>query len=164
MAHRHNSYARYRQYRKNRRRYVCGASAIPCIVVLYIFFECFDMLGYLFFGVFAVLICYALFDSLKSKSNGIPEITESDNEVVIQEMSECKINEREEEVKMSARTTDVGYVNKNNQMNMGRTNEPGTDHMQWFYNMKCTICGHEYKANGSDIWQRKCPKCQGGRE
>lgn len=48
-------------------------------------------------------------------------------------------------------------------MNIGRTEENGTDHMQWFYSMECQSCNFKYKANGSDIWQRKCPNCQGGR-
>lgn len=61
------------------------------------------------------------------------------------------------------KTTEKGYVNRNNQMNMGKTEEPGTDNMQWFYNMHCLNCGYSYKANGTDIFQRKCSKCQGGR-
>ena len=61
------------------------------------------------------------------------------------------------------KTTEQGYVNRNNQVNMGKTEEPGTDNMQWFYNMQCLNCGYSYKANGTDIFQRKCPKCQGGR-
>jgi hypothetical protein len=60
-------------------------------------------------------------------------------------------------------STLTGYVNKNNQQNMGGTGQAGSDHSQQFYQMKCLKCGYEYKANGSDIWQRKCPKCQGGR-
>lgn len=64
---------------------------------------------------------------------------------------------------MNKRTTDIGYINKNNQKNLEKTNEPGTDHGQWFYRMECQKCGHKYKANGADIWQRKCPNCQGGK-
>lgn len=62
------------------------------------------------------------------------------------------------------KSTEVGYINKNNQRNVGRTDEPGSDNNQVFYKMKCLSCGCEYRANGSDIWERKCPKCQGGRE
>lgn len=29
--------------------------------------------------------------------------------------------------------------------------------------LECLKCGHKYYANGTDIWLRKCPKCQGGR-
>jgi len=61
------------------------------------------------------------------------------------------------------KTTDIGYVNKNNQLNQGKTSIRGSDHCQWFYKMKCKNCGHEYHANGTDIWQRKCPGCQGGK-
>lgn len=61
------------------------------------------------------------------------------------------------------RSTDLGYVNKNNQKNNGCTLEMGTDNNQRFYDMECMNCGHRYKANGTDIWQRKCPKCQGGK-
>lgn len=60
-------------------------------------------------------------------------------------------------------STTTGYVNKNHQKNLGRTGEQGTDHMQYFYGMECQLCNHKYKANGSDIWLRKCPRCQGGR-
>lgn len=60
-------------------------------------------------------------------------------------------------------TTVSGYVNKNNQINIGFSGEFGTDHMQKFYLMKCLNCNYRYKSNGSDIWQRKCPKCQGGK-
>ncbi len=61
-------------------------------------------------------------------------------------------------------TTDVGYLNRNNQRNMGRTQAEGTDHMQYLYTMRCENCDHEYFANGSDIFQKKCPKCQGGAD
>lgn len=58
-------------------------------------------------------------------------------------------------------TTVSGYINKNNQKNLGLSGESGIDYMQKFYFMKCLNCDYEYKANGSDIWQRKWPRCQG---
>lgn len=57
----------------------------------------------------------------------------------------------------------LGYENKNKQKNLGRLDEKGSDHGQWFYQMECQECKHQYKANGSDIHLRKCPACQGGR-
>jgi hypothetical protein len=60
-------------------------------------------------------------------------------------------------------STAIGYINKNMQENLGRTHMPGTDNNQWFYVLKCGSCGNEYYSNGTDIWQRKCPKCQGGK-
>lgn len=61
-------------------------------------------------------------------------------------------------------STDYGFINKNKQKNMGRTNMQGTDYMQRLYKMQCQDCGYEYYANGSDIHLKKCPKCQGGAE
>ena len=64
---------------------------------------------------------------------------------------------------MKQKSTDIGYINKNQQKNLGRTDTPGTDHNQYFYEMECLNCGFKYYANGSDIWHRKCPGCQGGK-
>lgn len=61
-------------------------------------------------------------------------------------------------------TTDYGYENDNRQRNIGKTGLKGTDHMQVLYKMQCQKCGYEYNANGSDIFQKKCPKCQGGTD
>lgn len=61
------------------------------------------------------------------------------------------------------KTTAIGYVNSNQQENLGNTGLHGTDHLQYVYKMKCKICSEIYGANGSDIWQRKCPKCQEGK-
>ncbi len=69
----------------------------------------------------------------------------------------------EKENMPEAKSTDIGYVNKNNQRNNEITSHEGTDNNQYFYEMECLNCGHKYYANGTDIWQRKCPACQGGR-
>jgi hypothetical protein len=60
------------------------------------------------------------------------------------------------------KTTQLGYKNANNQTVLRATNELGNDHNQRVYVLHCGVCGHEYGANGSDIWQRRCPSCQGG--
>ncbi len=62
-----------------------------------------------------------------------------------------------------ASTTSPGYVNKNRQEVLQRTDEPGNDHNQVVYLLLCHDCGNRYGANGSDIFQRKCPACGGGR-
>ncbi len=64
---------------------------------------------------------------------------------------------------MKSKTTVTGFINRNDQLNKGKTDMPGSDHFQWFYKMECQKCGYEYLANGSDIFQRKCPECQGGK-
>ena len=62
----------------------------------------------------------------------------------------------------AARTTKIGYVNRNNQKNHGHCGESGTDHNSFAYKLECLDCHYEYWANGTDIFQRKCPRCQGG--
>jgi hypothetical protein len=64
---------------------------------------------------------------------------------------------------MTTKTTEPGYVNRNGQTVVRRTDKAGTDHGQTVYVLRCRECGHEYGANGTDIFQRKCPKCGGGR-
>lgn len=55
---------------------------------------------------------------------------------------------------------DVGYINKNNQKNLGYKGISETHYNQKFYEMECLDCGHRYMANGCDVWLRKCPACQ----
>jgi hypothetical protein len=59
-------------------------------------------------------------------------------------------------------TTCIGYTNRNGQVVIRYTALPGTDHGQTVYQLGCSLCGHVYGANGSDIFERKCPNCQGG--
>ena len=58
------------------------------------------------------------------------------------------------------KSTDIGYISKNNQKNLGRRCKSDNHYNQWFYELECLDCGHRYYANGSDIWLRKCPQCQ----
>jgi hypothetical protein len=62
----------------------------------------------------------------------------------------------------SAKTTAPGYRNKNKQEVLRATNQTGNDHNQLVYVLRCGPCAREYGANGSDIWQRRCPYCQRG--
>jgi hypothetical protein len=61
--------------------------------------------------------------------------------------------------------TQMGAINRNNQQCGGTRRLPGNDHLQFSYRMKClqADCGEVYGSNGSDVFQRKCPSCQGGR-
>ncbi|WP_225421616.1 hypothetical protein [Sphingomonas parva] len=59
-------------------------------------------------------------------------------------------------------TTEIGYVNRNRQEVLRATGQPGNDHNQTIYVLRCGECGHEYGANGSDIFQRRCPEHDGG--
>lgn len=62
-------------------------------------------------------------------------------------------------------TTAIGYTNRNRQVVIRKTEKLGTDHNQYVYVLECNEGRelHQYGANGSDIWQRKCPVHQGGR-
>ena len=57
----------------------------------------------------------------------------------------------------SAGTIQVGYVNRNGQEVVRSAGKAGTDHGQYVYALRCRTCGHEYGANGSDIFLRRCP-------
>jgi hypothetical protein len=63
---------------------------------------------------------------------------------------------------MSKGTTDIGYINKNLQKVLQKTDMRSNHANQSIYLLECQHCGASYGANGSDIWLRKCPKCQGG--
>jgi predicted RNase H-like nuclease len=62
----------------------------------------------------------------------------------------------------SGKTTNPGYVNRNDQRVERRTELPGNDHNQVIYVLACLTCAHQYGANGSGIFQCKCPRCQNG--
>jgi len=65
--------------------------------------------------------------------------------------------------KAAAGTTRPGYINRNRQEVVAKTGLQGNDHNQVVYLLKCRTCGARYGANGSDIFQRRCPDCDGGR-
>ena len=50
------------------------------------------------------------------------------------------------------------YENRNGQVVVRKTSRRGTDHNAYVYMLRCKHCENEYGANGTDIWQRKCPK------
>lgn len=62
-----------------------------------------------------------------------------------------------------SKTTQPGYINRNGQEVLSRTGLPGNDHNQVIYILRCLRCDARYGANGSDIFQRRCPICDGGR-
>ena len=65
---------------------------------------------------------------------------------------------------MGKGTTKPGYENTNRQRVLENTGLPGNDHNAIKYRLKCLDCGHEYGANGTDIWQRKCPAHDNGAD
>ena len=65
--------------------------------------------------------------------------------------------------KPSGGATRPGYINCNGQVVVRNTHKPGADRGQTVYQLACSLCGRVYGANGSDIFERKCPACQKGR-
>ena len=63
----------------------------------------------------------------------------------------------------SQETTQSGFINRNAQRVIRDTGLPGTDHGQTAYVLECEQCQHRYAVNGSDIFERRCPKCQSGK-
>lgn len=111
-----------------------------------------------FVATFANNFAQMKFDDEKSHGK-VFEVTSNQKITLWKEIQEVIIMNKE---KFKNYSTAVGFVNKNNQRNLGRTNIRGTDYGQWLYNMQCENCLHEYQANGSDIHLKKCPMCQGG--
>ncbi len=70
---------------------------------------------------------------------------------------------RSEKSRAPGGTTQPGYVNRNRQEVLSNTGKPGNDHNQVIYLLRCHTCGERYGANGSDIFQRRCPRCDSGR-
>jgi hypothetical protein len=62
----------------------------------------------------------------------------------------------------ATQTTQIGFINARSQKYLGHRDVPGNDHLQRAYGMQCLNCGWKYGANGTDIFQRRCPNCQQG--
>lgn len=56
-------------------------------------------------------------------------------------------------------STDIGNINRNGQQVIRKTDLPGTDHGQVIYVLRC----NKYGCNGTQVYERKCPKCQDGK-
>ena len=65
---------------------------------------------------------------------------------------------------MATDSTRRGSVNKNGQVNLGRTDpeRAGSGPRQYVYVMHCLECKQNYGSNGADIWERMCPFHAGG--
>jgi len=58
--------------------------------------------------------------------------------------------------------TNIGYRNREGQLVIRKTEREGSVLGQRVFILQCTVCDHEYGANGSEIYDRLCPKCQDG--
>ena len=57
----------------------------------------------------------------------------------------------------------VGGINRNGQRLVMKTTVKGTSGRAYAWLMRCNACSHEYYANSTEAFQRKCPNCQKGR-
>ena len=55
--------------------------------------------------------------------------------------------------------TEPGYRNHTGQVVVRGTDLPGADQHQYVSVVRRGNCAHEYGANRSDVFQRKCPNC-----
>ena len=62
------------------------------------------------------------------------------------------------------KTTVTGYVNPNDQKNLGRVvpERKNLGNGQYMYRMKCRKCHGKYNCWGGDIHHHRCPYCDGG--
>src|SRR5262245_27277108 len=58
--------------------------------------------------------------------------------------------------------TTIGYRNRDGQLVVRKTDREGHSPEQRVFILRCTVCGHEYGTEGSEIYGRLCPKCQDG--
>ena len=57
-----------------------------------------------------------------------------------------------------------GTINRNNQEVMGTAGKKSNHPTQRTYHMRCNLCRGHYVSNGCDIFHRKCPTCQSGKQ
>jgi hypothetical protein len=58
--------------------------------------------------------------------------------------------------------TTIGFRNRDGQQVIRKTEREGPTPGQRIFILQCTVCDHEYGAEGSEIYDRLCPKCQDG--
>jgi hypothetical protein len=58
--------------------------------------------------------------------------------------------------------TSIGFRNRDGQQVIRKTGREGSVPGQRVFILHCTVCDHEYGTDGSDIYDRLCPKCQDG--
>ena len=58
--------------------------------------------------------------------------------------------------------TTIGFRNREGQQVIRKTARAGSAPGQRVFVLHCTVCDHEYGADGCDIYDRLCPNCQDG--
>ena len=99
-------------------------------------------------------------DGLRSKlaEMGLDEVAASEQIRRARQMNEMN---RQGSVSWDHITT-IGYRNREGQQVIRKTEREGNAPGQRVFILHCTVCDHEYGADGCDIYDRLCPKCQDG--
>ncbi len=71
---------------------------------------------------------------------------------------------RSSEARQPKGTVTVGFTNRRNQTVIRSTGRAGNNYRQTVYVLRCNDCGYEYGSNGSEIFRRRCPNHDGGRQ
>ncbi|WP_448566430.1 DUF1353 domain-containing protein [Thalassotalea ganghwensis] len=91
-----------------------------------------------------------------------PPVVNNDSDIDAEQPLESHDSDQDF-VSGTTKTTQIDYTNANQQKVHGTRHVEGTDNNQVAYKLECLACGEVYGANGSEIYRRKCPKCQGGK-
>ena len=62
----------------------------------------------------------------------------------------------------NALQTMINFINRNAQRVIRAIQLSETDHRDRVYVLRCGHCNNEYATNGAEVWERRCPFCQGG--
>jgi hypothetical protein len=112
-------------------------------------------------------------DAMRRFFEGEPLLTEADLRVKLAEMGldEAAASQQIQrarrlkefnELTSWVQITTIGFRNREGQRVIRKTARAGSAPGQRVFVLHCTVCDHEYGADGCDIYDRLCPKCQDG--
>ena len=112
-------------------------------------------------------------DAMRRFFEGEPLLTEADLRVKLAKMgldeaaASLQIQRARQQKEFNERSswdhiTAIGYRNREGQQVIRKTARTGSAPGQRVFVLHCTVCDHEYGADGCDIYDRLCPKCQDG--
>jgi PHP family Zn ribbon phosphoesterase len=64
---------------------------------------------------------------------------------------------------MNVENVPVQSISEHGQKLLARVELPAPRSGEYGYVLRCQHCGFSYGVEGNEDWNRKCPKCQGGK-
>lgn len=110
-----NTYNNYRKYRANRHGYKVNQIAMPIAVIIII--ALLTRFWWLLTLIALSIVIIAIVNRIEKRKKST-------------EITKVSTKKEMENVRLDMSSTDIGYINKNNQKNIGRTDNPGNDHQQ----------------------------------